>query len=672
MGSHPAKPRLGIPRHQRMTDSTTAVLPIDMRAAIDKADLVSFDVFDTLIHRIVFRPTHLFDLLSKRLAHSDIAIQHGRLLLDLPQAREDAEREARSRRHERFACHEITLTDVYDILRETYALDEKTTQEIMREELSLEQSAVYPNPIMQAVYRYALGTGKPVVLCSDMYLSQDDISAMLVRAGYPTPHTLLISGELKHSKHAGTMFDLLSSRYGVTAERIAHFGDNRHADFNVPWKKGVQAHHFDLIEKTVDERLRWPPSASCDDRAVQGLIQGSLRKILLHDEHCGDFWFDVGAQIFGPLLLGKFIWLLASLTRDPVDKVLFFARDGLFCHRLYQRYASEFDVHTPSEYAYFSRATLLVPSFTDMNIHRLWHLFGGRKTRSVGSHLSRLDIHANEVEREIRACGFTSADESAPQSDWRMFDLLKRLYPLILRTAQRRREAVLPYIAQVAEKHRRLAIIDIGWVGNMQGSFSRLLQLLRSDFTINGYYFGTFPGIDANRLPRNRYHGYLVNAGKPNNHYLPLISGGVELMEFALMAPHGTTLGYRAAGARSVPVLEDNPDDRAMQALSRRVQDGAMRFAETALPVVISTGFEHWVSTTWSDPFFRLVNTPTLQEAETLGDLTHSDAATDTLRRLPLAPKFGSRLGGRFRRADYEQSLEQAYWKNGFLTRNLR
>lgn len=670
MGSNPANPRLSIPLHQRMTDTTTAVLPQEMRDAIDKATLVSFDVFDTLIHRIVFRPTHLFDLLSKRLANSDIAVQNGRLLLDFPQAREHAESEARSRRHERFACHEITLTDVYDILRETYALDEKTTQEIMREELSLEQSAVYPNPVMRSVYRYALGTGKPVVLCSDMYLSQDDISAMLVRAGYPTPHALLVSGELKHSKHAGTMFDLLSSRYGVPADRIAHFGDNRHADFHVPRTKGVQAHHFDLIEKAVDERLRWPASAPCDDRAVQGLIQGSLRKILLQGEDCDDFWFDVGAQVFGPLLLGKFIWLMASLTREPVDKVLFFARDGLFCHRLYERYASEFDVHTPSEYVYFSRATLLVPSFTDMNIHRLWHLFSGRKARSVGDHLGRLDIRASEVEREIRACGFSSTDESVHYSDQRMHDLLSRLYPLILRTAKRRREAVLPYIAQVAEKHRRLAIVDIGWVGNMQGSFSRLLQLLRSDFTLNGYYFGTFHGIAANRLPRNRYQGYLVNAGEPHDRYLSLVSGGVELMEFALMAPHGTTLGYRAAGGRSEPVLEDNPDDRAMQALSSRLQDGAMRFVETALPVVISTGFEHWVSTTWSDPFFRLVNEPTLQEAETLGELTHSDTATDTLRRLPLAPRLNPKGLGRHRRSAYEQAMEQAFWKRGFQVRN--
>lgn len=653
-----------------MTDTTTAVLPQEMRNAIDKATLVSFDVFDTLIHRIVFRPTHLFDLLSKRLASSDLAIQHGRLLMELPRARENAEREARARRHEKMACHEITLTDVYDILRETYALDETTAREIMHEELNLEQFAVYPNPVMQSVYRYALGTGKPVVLCSDMYLSQADISTMLDRAGYPPPHTLLVSGELKHSKHAGSMFDLLSNRYDVPTDRIAHFGDNRHADFNVPRKKGIQAHHFDLVEKTVDERLRWPSSADCDDRAVHGLAQGSLRKLLLHDKDCEDFWFDVGAQVFGPLLLGKFIWLLANLAREPVDKVLFFARDGLFCHRLYERYASDFGVHIPSEYVYFSRATLLVPSFTDMNIHRLWHLFSGRKARSVGNHLGRLDINAIEVEREIRACGFASADESVHYSDQRMHDLLSRLYPFILRTAKRRREAVLPYIGQVAEKHRRLAIVDIGWVGNMQGSFSRLLQLLRTDYSIDGYYFGTFHGISANRLPRNRYQGYLVNAGDPHDRYQALVSGGVELMEFALMAPHGTTLGYRMTEGMIMPILEDNPDDRAMQSLSSRVQEGAMRFVETALPVVVATGFEHWVSSAWSDPFFRLVNTPTLQEAETLGELTHSDTATDTLRRLPLAPKLNAKGQAGRRGTAYEQALEQAFWKKGFLVRN--
>ncbi len=650
--------------------STTEATRQNYQEAIDRARLVSFDVFDTLIHRVVFHPTHLFDLLAKRLASTDLAIRHPGLVREMPRLRVEAERDARARHHRQFSSHEVTLADIYDLLKETFSLDEKTAGEIMAEELRLEQSVVYPNPLMKGIYEYAIATGKPVVLCSDMYLPEAEISALLKQAGYAPPFQLRVSGDLKKSKHEGSLFDLVCREFCVAAGQVAHFGDNPHADFHMPRGKGIDARHFDAIEKHVDSRLRLPATTACADRAVCGLIQGSLRKRLLHGQSSEDFWFDIGMQVYGPLLLGKFIWLMAGLRREPVDKVLFFARDGRFEHRLYEKYAHQMGIDIPAEYVYFSRATLLVPSFTDMNIHRLWHLFSGRKTRSVASHLTRLDINPAEVGREIRDCGFASADDAAHYSDKRMFDLLSRLYPRILATARQRREAILPYIEQVAERHHRLAIVDIGWTGNMQGSFSRLLQLLRTDFSITGYYFGTFLGVTANHLPRNRYRSYLVHEGEPSEFYHPLINGGVELMEFALMAPHGTTLSYKANGDCIEPLLEENPDDQAMQVFSGRIQAGAMHFVEAALPIVVDTGLEHWVSTNWSVPFFRLVNEPSPTEAEVLGELSHSDTPTHTVDRLRLAEKLGGIGKKSPSKHEYAHALQQAFWKKGFEVRN--
>lgn len=638
--------------------------------AIDEAELVSFDVFDTLIHRVVFRPTHLFDLLSKRLGSTDLALRHSRLVAELPQVREQAEREARERHFRDFGTHEITLSDVYKLLQETFGLDDDVVQEIMEEELRLEQVVVYPNPMMKALYEYALANHKQVVLCSDMYLPKDQILGLLARAGFSPPLHLLVSGEIKKSKHEGSMFDLVCQQFEVPPDKMAHFGDNKHADFDVPMTKGIRAHHFNTVQMHTAPKLRFPSSAVSEDRAVVSLIQGAIQQVLLHDAEREDFWFDIGVQIFGPLFLGNFIWLMSNLRHDPVEKILFFARDGFFSHQLHQRYAADIGIDTPAEYVYFSRATLLVPSFTDLNIHRIWHLFSGRKSRTVGEHLARLDINPTLVRREMLDCGFASETDVVKSSNIpRMFDLLKRLYPFILETAKRRRKNVVGYVNQVAGSSKQIAIVDIGWTGNMQGSFSRLLQLSRNDFRLTGYYYGTFDGVTANYLPRNRYRSYLVSEGQPRNLYQPLMTGGVELMEFALMAPHGTTLGYEKVGGDIRPLLEDNPDDKKMHELSSRVQQGAMRFIEAAMPAILATGIEHWVSKTWSDPFFRLVNDPTAEEAELLGELTHSDTASDTVRRLPLAEKLDRKkiwLGG----ANYHEAYELAYWKKAFEIRN--
>ena len=632
---------------------------------IDEAELVSFDVFDTLIHRIAFRPVNVFDLLARRLHSTEIALHHPGLIAGFPQLREAYEKAAREQYFKALGTYEITLRDIYALLQEKLAIDPVIMEQIMREELLMELALVYPNPWMQSLYDYAVAQDKKVILCSDMYLSTETIGRLLEKCGFQPPFTLFVSGELKKSKHEGSMYHWACEKFGVSPSAMAHFGDNEHADFRVPTDLGVKAHHFDTVLRNIEPQLRLPTPAESPDRAVIHLIQGAIRNILVNAEPDHDFWFDMGVQIFGPLFLGNFLWLMSQLRREPVDKVLFFARDAIFAHELFQRYGAQLGVETPSEYVYFSRSALLVPSFTEMNMHRVWHLFSGRSTRTVQQHLIRLDIDPTLVRAEILDSGFSSANDMVPNRDVRMFNLLNRLYPLILETAKRRREIVAEYVRQVAESNRRIAIVDIGWTGNMQGSFCRLLQLSRSDFELIGLYYGTFKGVTANYLPRNGYRCYLVREEQPPELFKPLVNGGVELMEFAHMASHGTTLGYERVDGKIQPILENNPDDKEMQALASRVQQGAMRFVEAVMPAVLSVGAENLVSVAWSDPFYRLVNQPSLEEAQYLGALTHSDTASDTANRLPLAEKLDPAVARR-RGAEYKKAYERAFWKKAF------
>ena len=96
----------------------TSALVREYQDSIDRAKAVSFDVFDTLIHRVAFRPVHVFDLLAKRLQATDLGLHWPDLLTQLPMLREVSEREARQRYFERYGTYEITLNEVYDLLGE--------------------------------------------------------------------------------------------------------------------------------------------------------------------------------------------------------------------------------------------------------------------------------------------------------------------------------------------------------------------------------------------------------------------------------------------------------------------------------------------------------------------------------------------------------------------------
>lgn len=643
-----------------------ARLEAEYRCAISSARVVSFDVFDTLIHRCVHRPTDLFDILAAVLKNSDFGMMHPEIAQVFSKKRVMAESEARIQLIAKQGTPEVKLEEIYDVLTEILGLTPEQREYLKSLELELERCFCHGNPVMQEVFHSAAKDGRQVVLCSDMYLPADFIDSLLKSCGYKAPYSLFLSSELRKSKHEGTVYREVARRLSVNPDSVVHFGDSPQADVEMAAREGVRSILFNYLG-IVESKLRMNQGRPETDPHVWSLINGTIRRE--HMRRDLDFWEDIGLQVFGPLFLGNILWITSLARQDGIERMLFFARDAYLHHQVFQRYPGLLGQDVELRYAYFSRAAILLPSFVDMPIDRVWHLFSGRATRSMGYHLQKLGMDPRQYMSEIKRAGFVSADEIVPNGDIRMFRLLNSLWSNILLEAKRKRELPRRYVAECAEGAKRLGIVDIGWIGNMQGGFSRILQLVRTDYEIKGYYLGTFGMLPQNYLPRNVFRGYLVNENNPWELCESLINGGVELLEFALMAPHGTTLGYRDENGAVAPILEENKDDEDVRALARKVQKGAMAFIDAALPVIMDTGLDAFVSLRWSDPFFRLVDSPTMEEAGNLGNITHSDTASDTSKRLPLAGKLPDDIAaGKGPR--YREARERSYWKKAFDLRN--
>lgn len=629
--------------------------------------IVSFDIFDTLIHRTVHRPADVFDTISARLQYNDFGLMNPEIASSFAQQRITAEMQARTRLMASHHTPEVGLTEIYDVLTELLGLSPKQREFLLQQELDLEERLCHPNPVMQALFSMAQQDGLQIVLCSDMYLPPGFIEKLLTRCGYAKPYTLLVSGEQRKSKHEGTMYHEVLRRFSAPPHKIIHFGDNEHADVKIARKTGIKSELFDYLQKRIEPQLRTPLQKPLRDGHIWSLMMGSIRRQLMEKEY--DFWGDIGLQVFGPLILGKILWMTQLARRNRVERMLFFARDAYLLHEVFKRYPELLGSNVELKYCYFSRAALLLPSFVDLPVNRLCHLFSGRATRTVSYHLTKLSINPNLYVEQIKRAGYRSAEEMVPNGDMRMLSLLNSLWHIILLEAKRKRPLPLRYVAELADGASRLGIVDIGWTGNMQGGFARLLQLMRTDFQIHGFYLGTFELLTQNHLPRNVFHGYLVNENHPRERYDSLVNGGVELLEFALMAPHGTTLGYREQAGHIIPVLEENKEDQTIQGLSQRVQAGASDFIYAVLPQILEMGINCFVSQCWADPFFRLINDPSLEEANMLGELTHSDTASDTSQRLFIAEKLPDNVI-RKRSTEYHEARQRAYWKKAFDLRN--
>lgn len=184
-------------------------------------DVVSFDIFDTLIFRPFNKPDDLFFHMGQKIGVKAFA-----------KARIKAEAKARSR-------GEVTLEDIYENMKPNTADKEK----LMAIEQEIEIDLCYANTYMQEVFNAVRNCGKPIIIISDMYLSSDTIKKMLERCGYTGYSELFVSCECGVSKHTGELYEVARQKTGEIFSYI-HIGDNEYSDVTQAKEHGFEAVHY--------------------------------------------------------------------------------------------------------------------------------------------------------------------------------------------------------------------------------------------------------------------------------------------------------------------------------------------------------------------------------------------------------------------------------------------
>lgn len=638
-----------------------------MRAHIARAEVVSFDVFDTLIVRAIARPIDAFALVKLRLLTSDAALSDPHTIDAFPDLRVQAELHARDLKERDGHPHrEVTLAEIYDALASLSGAGAALIELLVQTELAVERDLIYPNPVAKELFEFARAQRKTIVLCSDMYLPSTEVATLLRRCGYEGYDSLYVSCEHACSKHAGTMFPYVAKRHGVATARILHVGDNLYGDCMMAREAGCTAMY--LPPPAVGERLRMPWNGEQPFYAdtVGAIVHGLWRKRDDDPAHAADDpWEQLGFRVFGPLFTGFLLWLAASVRERRPEKLLFLARDTHFIHKHLAAFLGVLPDELAAEYLYVSRGSLLMPSFTDFPLRRLDHLVSGKTKSSVRRHLRRLGLLPDPFVNVARSCGFAGLDELVLNGDPRMRALLGKLHHELLRVAAKQRPLARRYLAQNIGDAKRVMVVDVGWVGNMQASMIRLLGAEHAGVELAGHYVGVFRSAIDNEYPGHTMSGWLTQRDDRREiEQFLWWSGGVEILEFAMTAPHGTTLRYEeTAGGDVVPVLESNDTERAISGFAARLQKGAADFIDEFVSAYGSIPPEALNSRVWAADFYRLVTDPTTDEAALLGDLTHGDVAGDTSIRLPLAP-VAERLD------EKPDRVAPCYWKAGFIVRN--
>ncbi|WP_440408408.1 HAD-IA family hydrolase [Neorhizobium petrolearium] len=198
-------------------------------------EIVSFDVYDTLLVRPVIEPADLFFLTALKLRKQ-------RLSENFIAFRQEAERLARRRMREQDPLREEpTLDAIYEALAEITELSAREVADIKTIELENERRSLSSRKLIREVYEHARQKGKRLIAISDSYASRDFIWSVLQEQGFQAIERIYVSSEFGRCKASGKLYSIVLEDLKVAGSKLLHLGDNLHSDVRQAQDAGIRA-----------------------------------------------------------------------------------------------------------------------------------------------------------------------------------------------------------------------------------------------------------------------------------------------------------------------------------------------------------------------------------------------------------------------------------------------
>lgn len=635
--------------------------------------IVTFDIFDTLLHRRLHAPVDVFEAVRVSAFERDEAILHHDLLAHFPRDRMRAEAEAR--RHQVALAGgeaEVTFEEIYETYQRLTGCSPEMRRILQAIELDKEAEVLFASKPGLARYRALATQAQQVAFISDMYLPASWLSARLETLGFEgaADQPIYVSAAYRKTKHSGALYDVVAQDLGVKpGPQWLHVGDNQAADIASAQAKGLATEHADWAR--VDNR-RLAGGHAPQDYLVRSIVR------FLDLPQAAQFRPEdplerIGFQIFGPLVFGFTLWVAARAKASDLSRILFIARDGWLPCLLFEDLKGDMGLgHVAQSYVYFSRQVGFQFGSLDWDVAQVRSPLNGMSPKSLRSALATAGYDPESLGAELERFGL-DLDETVTDANRDIAArMLATTYGRAMPRAVARRAEVASYFQEHLKPGERTGLVDIGWNGNIQ---KLLLGSLGPGFpkeNVEGFYLGLHPAARLTGCLGHQMLGWLSHFGDQETVETWLKAGGVELLEFALTADHGTTLGFEVGEDREVaPVLEElNPEEAQYRETAMKVQAGIRRFVEQYRPLLHSYSPESLSSTAWAEPFARMVMAPSREEVAALAGLSHSDSPGTTRARLVLAERQPGKV--RRSRRRLRKARGAAFWKAAFDVLNRR
>ena len=300
---------------------------------MDACDVISFDVFDTLLARLVPEPPDLHLLTAHRMRNKLSAS----LLAAYPKERVRAEQML-----SREGVPDIRA--IYRRMQEETGMTDEQRELLLQAELETEGVVICRREDVCALFREAVEKKKTVCLTSDMYLPYDAMERLLSAHGISGYHQLLISCEYGVGKRNG-LFERLKEF--VPGKTVLHIGDDEKADEEAAKAAGLNTVRIPSGAEMMygyEPVCRLPAGEDLYGKLQTGMLCACLfnSPFALADGavHVSDPE-TLGYALYAPLVADFLSWLDGESKKEGIENLLFCARDGYLPEQLFRQLYGE-------------------------------------------------------------------------------------------------------------------------------------------------------------------------------------------------------------------------------------------------------------------------------------------------------------------------------------------
>ena len=548
-------------------------------------DIVSFDMFDTLVVRPFYKPSDMFELMDKTF----IKLSNYNKVIKFSKIRFDSEVFLRKESLKNGIC-EVKIDDIYNYIKDFYSIPYDIVLKMKNLEEELEIKYCTKRHTAYDLYELSRFINKKVIVTTDIYMNRNTIEEILRRNEYDFDH-IYISSELLKTKSDGSLFHHIKE---TENKRILHIGDNVNSDVKMAEKNNIVSAYF---PRTIDVFMN---ETSINVNSCGNLfkefdmfninmnaylkctgVRCSLALVANYyfDNPFRPFMFDtkfnsdanfIGYYCLGMHLLSLSNWILNDIKSKKIDNISFMSRDGYLPLKSTQILQNNTTINNDVnlDYIYISRKAMFPLLFSGkemINILQTYVDYNILTINDLFDILKPILKYSNYVKYKDILC-INGFDEKKFKNKFEFFNCLKLIFEKLI--DEKKYNDYFNLVKLYFRQHfnGNSAAFDIGYSGKPEAIISYML-----DKPVNTYFYhSTSSEAYSNSVAAN----FNINLFYD---FMPTLTGTIRELFYSDVNP--SCIGYKKNGDEILPVFAAAEKYTYFnKQMIRSVQDGALKF----------------------------------------------------------------------------------------------